>query len=578
MNPFLTTISAFVTTTTRDLRETSPTVASRADKSLSDGNKQFTLRATILSLLLIVGAELIAFGISLKEVGVYMDEWIIFGRLHFVADQSLLGLWSDLWADPRVIVRPLEAFHYGTIFYLVKEKPLLYHLSNVIFETAAACMMFLAVRRLFGNASLALASTLLFVVYPSRDDTHYSIVASSIPLSMALFTASLWQFVRAIQERSNRAILVSALLFGLSIYNYELCLPLIVLFPAISLALRIGDLKSDALRTLMSLSLQQLPFVTLAASFILFRSYLLPSLGLGWNYSSSFNLQHFLGTIGEGFKVTLSPHAYRFFAGMACDYVKDAPPFGRIALLCLSVPITIAVVRAAGKNQPSSPRRAWAMVALGLLTIVAGYSIYGLAQGYTPLLDNCINRINTTGSLGGSLVVAALLWLIAGRLAARHAQLLFSTLTALLVGLFVLADWEFAKPWIVSWSAQKQIQETIKSHAAEIEDGDSIIIADFPRYVRWCPVFDGTWDFQSTIRTMLNKPNIGATAVSERLHISSKGLTDRAGDFVCGQFPYERMILFAPLHHAWQRISTEKEFWDFARKHKIDLSLCKIDK
>ncbi|HEY9785665.1 MAG TPA: hypothetical protein V6D17_09710 [Candidatus Obscuribacterales bacterium] len=533
-----------------------------------------------LALACIVLMELVAFGLWIKEVGVYLDEWIYFGRAHF-GDQSLLGLFSQAFTNPKIIVRPLNAIHLGTIYYLVKEQPLLYHASNALVEAAAGCFLFLSIRRLFADWRLSLASALLFIVYPSHDETHYSIVAFTLGMGVALFAASFWLFIKGVQEGKNGLIGLSGFVYALSLFEYELCLPFYALFPAVAFLnckYRRGMTFSRALKSAL---LAQIPVLIAALSFVWFRQWLLPALELGWRYHAKFDPAYTLSVFVEGFKCSIFPQAFGYFAGMAADYLRHGVPIERF--LSLAGVIALAMFTLAKGSNSGEKIKDTSLVAIfcGILSMMLAYTIYSIADGYTPVLDNCNNRVNAGASIGASLALAgALLWLT-DRLPApvlKNRGVAYAALLCPLLSMMVLADWEFRKPWVTSWQSQKEARRFIESHRSDFRDGDSIILFDFVRYVRWAPVLDGVWDFQTIVRTTLENENINATVASERMHISRDGISDRQGSIVLANLPYKRMFLWSPMRNAWQMVNSEAEFWSFAKKYGLDLSLCKIEK
>ncbi len=182
---------------------------------------------------------------------------------------------------------------------------------------------------------------------------------------------------------------------------------------------------------------------------------------------------------------------------------------------------------------------------------------------YSPVIDAWLNHINEGGSLGACLIITGLLGLLLDHVRAIAQPLramAFALLVSALASFFILVDWQFAKPWIISWHTQKELMSLIRSHASEIKTGDAIILGGITRYARWAPVADGTWDFQNLVRVALNNPTINANVVTERLHIDNDALVDRSGTLILGVYPFKQMILYSPWRSQWLRVSTRQEF------------------
>ncbi len=546
----------------------SKNAASQADTRPDNNQRRCHQRFEFLyPLLCLVLVEVASFGIHIGQIGVYQDEWISFGKLHFIM-HSLPALISAFFWDPRVIVRPLEALHFPPLYFFVWEQPFWYHAVCYLFELLGGWFLLLAVARLSGNRAVALAAAVLFLLYPNHDATHYSIVASSTSVAVAFLTLSLWLFLKGIASRNsgNCLILAAGMSYFLSVYTYELSLPLVVLYPLLSLVTLHSEKRSPA--DLKRLAVYQSPFVLVAGTMIAYRLWVLPSLNLGWHYGMCFSLQHFLSVIVAGVQVTFSPYFLNFCLSMASDLVKETLPVASWIWLAVTVCFVCACALQVGTYSRSS-NKSLQVIFVGVVTLLCSYTIYGLSPEHAPVLQGWLNRVNIGGSLGSSLVVAGLLGVIRDQLrfAGKVGQsTAFAVVLSVLSGLFIMVNWQFAKPWIVSWQAQKQLVFFLRHHTSEINSGDSIIIGGITRYVRWAPVLDGVWDFQNIVRTTLNDDKINGTVLTDRLTVEKDALFDRSGSLVLGVFPFKQMILYSPYKQQWFRVSTRQGFIEGARQ------------
>jgi hypothetical protein len=509
--------------------------------------------------------ELVAFGINAKSVGVYQDEWIAFGQLHFLP-HNLTSLLSALLNDPRYVVRPVTVFHYAPLFLLVWEKPLWYHIICYVSEFFGGFFLFLAVNKLCRNQLIGLAAAVLFLLYPTHDATHYYITASSEQISASFFTLCLWLFAKGVMDRKVSFVLWSSFAYFWSLYTYEQTLPLLVLFPALTLLLlpRTKNIADYARRV----AWYQAPFFAVALSLVFYRSWLLPHLGLGWHYSTCYSVSNALAVMLAGINCSFSPYLLQFCFKMAGDLLASGLSiFQWCALSATAVAVCLCAFKCNAETQDNNPGESrptvtpFALIALGALTIFLSYTIFCISPEHMPVVDMWRNRVNICGALGASFVLAGLLGLLQACGKTILARQVVPALLVAATGAFlILVDWQFAVPWIVSWQSQKQLMSMVHSHASEIKPGDSLILGGMSRYVRWAPVADGVWDFQNLVRTTLNTQSVNANVVTPRLHVEKDALVDRSGILVLGTYPYKQMILYAPDKASWVRIASRDEF------------------
>ena len=263
------------------------------------------------------------------------------------------------------------------------------------------------------------------------------------------------------------------------------------------------------------------------------------------------------------------------FCGSMCNSALQS---GLPAYCWVGLAITLcSVYLCLNRQSPSCRTTSFVFLLIGAFVLVLSYMIYGLSAEHMPSLDTWLNRVNMGGSLGACLLLVGVL----SMLRTSHTEVetsteegttcrllkpflrpsVFALIVTAFTAFFILADWQLAKPWIVSWNAQKELMSVIKQHASEIRSGDSVIIGGITRYTSRCTaVVDGVWDFQNILRTTLNNKTIYGTVVTERLLLDNDKLVDKFGTSILGTFPLKQMILYAPDKSAWIRISTRQEF------------------
>ena len=135
---------------------------------------------------------------GIKHVGFYLDDWVMLNTLAR-GPQNFFELFNYYFsADPRVVKRPIEALHFMVMFKLFGLKPLGYHVFNLILEVLSAWLLYFCMHRLTRSMPVALVTSILFLIYPSHNSTHYWVVCSSVGMSMILYLGSLLADIEAV--------------------------------------------------------------------------------------------------------------------------------------------------------------------------------------------------------------------------------------------------------------------------------------------------------------------------------------------------------------------------------------------
>jgi hypothetical protein len=219
---------------------------------------------------------------------------------------------------------------------------------------------------------------------------------------------------------------------------------------------------------------------------------------------------------------------------------------------------------------------------MGVVIVLSSYTIFGVAQDYMPTLATIVNRINLGASLGLCMILACLSSYVASGLSIFFFErkevaknICLTLLIVPLVSFWTLTNWGFSKPWVQSWEVQKEITQFIVKHSSEIQPGNSILLANIPRYNLWAPLFDGVWDFQSMMRMKLNDPKISAGVVSERLELDSYGARDVSLGCECAVYKFKAMKILVPNQKRFFIVSNVDSFVDTVSTYGMDFGLSK---
>ena len=499
----------------------------------------------------------------IAHVGFYLDDWATLSFLHFAPrEDGLLGLWKNyLLSDGRVLIRPIEVIHYGTIFWFAGLKPYAYHLVNLVFEILAAFFAFLCLRKLSGVSSLSLVAAIFILLHPGHDSSRYWVICTSVSLSLALYFVSFFASLKGLDRKGTGSLFwhaAAGFFFLLSLLNYETFLPLAALSVLSAFytgfresAFAPGDwqgslsklalLKRGLARALPVLLSLVLPLVLL----LIYLKIIVPLFGHGYAHPVKLDAKVMLDTVFTGLALNTPWQAGAFFLTQARDAVSTwtSGEIVRLLLIALISGGSVYLLNAFSLKAPDTGRlRPLDLISLGIVSMVASYTIFGLSPDYKPTYLTLVNRVNTGASVSAALILLGLLLLL-GKFSVRLRVIVPVVAAVFFAAFFTLADWGLAKPWITSWYTQRTIFEAISKKRDEIPRGSSVLLVNCPRYALWSPVFDGVWDFQNMLRIITNDKSASGNVVSERLSVEKGALVDVSYNYECGRYPFKSLFL-----------------------------------
>jgi hypothetical protein len=587
--------------------------------------------------------QALTFGPIFTHVGFYLDDWATLSFLHFAPkDHGYFGMVLHyLLNDSRVLIRPLEVLHYGTLYQFFGLNPLPYHISNLVFEAANSILFYCILIRFTGRRSLAYAGALLLLLYPSHDAAHYWAIASSLILSLVFYFASLLASMKATdlylagsKSGCGRFQALSFFFFVLSLFNYENFMPFLTVSALTSAALawrRNGRIKGALLQGMITAA----PLVVASAILVFYLKAIVPHIGKGYEHAAFLDANLMITVLGKGLGINSPPQAWQFFSSQAqaaLAVITSTEIIRLIALLVVATGVMISLARqdktlattnedinrksshsentnnesvnsgsttsestangssnndnttSQNLNKEKSPEvkgparlEPIDLLLLGLFTVFVSYTIFGVSHDYMPTYISMVNRINIASSVGVALVIVALVqWLERMAGARRTAYIAVLALaTAVATGFYTLTTWGLSKPWIVSWTTQKEVFASVKQLKGKMDKDASLLLINCPRYVMWSPVFDGVWDFQNMVRIIFDQPEFNANVVSERLSLTDKGIRDVSYAFECGVYPFNKLFLMVAPHAEIIPIRTPAEFVDTVDRRGMTFGLDK---
>jgi hypothetical protein len=515
--------------------------------------------------------EAICFGPALRNAGFYLDDWQMMTTLKFGPQPVGEMIAHCFFGDSRVTIRPVEALHFGLMYSLFGLKPLGYHLLNAAVEVICAWLLYACCELYSANRSFSFLAAVLLLLLPLHDSTHYWMVASSVALSLAFYLASVWLTIQSDLKGKTDLFILSVLCFAISIFNYEMFMPLCVVNASYFLQ-RPATSKKEAW---MKAAGKLLPFIACIAGLWLYQRFIVPMFAVSFAHAVKIDPSNMVKTLITGIQINLPTQTFPFY-GKLIESESGYITFAQIlSLIGISA---IASSLFAWLHKSDQPRQAQyaCLAGIGAAIIVLSYTVFGLNPEYLPSLNTILNRVNTGASIGASLIIAAgvgsLLELCK---TPRLKQVAAAAMVVTVVSLLALSDWVMSKPWIASWQTQKHVWDLVQKHKSEIKPGTSLILSNCPRYALWSPVFDGVWDFQNMVRIALGDNDARAGVVSERMELHPDQIKDVASGYVCGVYPIKGMFILFPQDEQLTPVHSASDFVDAVQRKGMTFGLSK---
>ncbi len=527
--------------------------------------------AVLLTLIL---CEAIWYAPIIRRVGFYLDDWATYANFH-VAQQNWPALLKVAMEDSRITTRPIEALVYVGSWFAFHDNPVGHHLLNCGFEIAAAFFLYLVLNRLSGSRPLSFIASLLMLIYPNHDATHYWVTANTISLALAMYLFSLWQSVKAVQDQKPICFLYATLAFLASLLTYEAFLP----FAGITGACLLYAYKNTNswLQACLKSAIALVPFAAGIGAVYYYQRVFLRQLGIGFHHTLKFSMSHTAEVLQAGLAQTIGWEAVTTYCDRIQETIVDLNVF-KVATLVLLVAVVFLTLRVVAdkENDFSHP---YAFIGLGLLIVIGSYTIFGVSPEYMPRLESIWNRINIGASVGASMIFAGFLGILAGisKGDRKASCVLLAALTAPLITFFIMADWGWSMPWITSWIFQKYTVGLVKDNKEKFKNVNSVVLANCPRYVMWSPLFDGVWDFAAMLHMYSGNPAIQATVTSDRLRISNYTIKDISCNYLCGEYPFKKLVVFIPNPKQWIEINSAAAFIDTIEKRALRFGMTEKD-
>ncbi|HEY9783920.1 MAG TPA: hypothetical protein V6D17_00870 [Candidatus Obscuribacterales bacterium] len=544
---------------------------SEAESKLARAIDRWHWLIAILTLSLV---EILCFGRLAKQAGFYLDDWRMLGHLRLDAPEA--GLLPSVVAylgDPLMLIRPIQAVYFACLQQAFGLAPLGYHVTNGVFEVLSAFFLYLTLRAITGNRLAAIASAILFLIYPSHDANHYWVLSGAANLSMAATTASFWLTLKGLEKGSLGLHALAVLCFTFSIFCYEILLPLCAV--NVMLCFFHSLSSRSLLKTAVTTIICGLSFSLAIASLLFYTRVIAPLLGEAAVYKVSFHPGHVLKTVTNGFLLNCPHESWAFFFSQSSQYCAHLFKASDVVVL-LGLVAVITAALACFSTLKERPAQAGVLISMGLTAIICSYTIFGLSQNYPPTYQTILNRINTGAGVGVAFVIAGIIQWMQRLCVVKGGSLLSGLIVAFTTALaifYTTTNWGLSNPWLISWQMQKHIGQSIKKNISMFKDGDSLILLNCPRYVMWSPVFDGVWDFENMLHVVTGNRKLRGGVVSERMDIDEATARDVANGVLCGVYDFEHMYVIIPPKCNIIKVTSARHFIEVVRQHGFGFQL-----
>ncbi|MFN8639887.1 MAG: hypothetical protein U0360_10645 [Dehalococcoidia bacterium] len=513
------------------------------------------------------------------RLGYGLDDWDLLHRISTHDNKPFWRAYREFWhAEPWFRMRPLQsAYHlalYRT-FGLDDDWP---HLINLGVYVGGVIGAYGVLLNLGVTRRMALATCILFAVFPhfSTDRIWYS--AHFITLSFACGAAAMYADLRALDVVSKKAFIglktLSILGISVSILLYEVTIPLLFL-SGLALWWRSRLLDRGTRRALLSGGANAVLVLAL----------------VGFKAVTSTRTD-----APNGIRELIS-RAVRLFGGAALNGYsrnllelpdsawRSLTQYGDVTAFIvagIAGVMTFAYLVADGGTGRVSVRQTASYLAIGGAISIFSYAIF-IVLPLPFVKAGSQNRIAIVATMGVALVVAAAILALSqsvARYTSLSANIFVATMTSLLVFGSVAVDVVVTRMAVEAYEKQVSIVSRVSSHMNGNLDGISILVDGSCQWIGPWPVFETFWDTTGSMRLLTGQRSVRADVVSPILEVhpdgvlmpAIPGMSDR---FVDSRYGYEGLYLYRADTDSLTRLSSEEEARSyFQRESPNALSPC----
>jgi hypothetical protein len=443
--------------------------------------------------------------------GFYLDDWSnAAGALRPPGGPGFGNALS--YFEKLTLYRPVLVL-YVPLTYWVLGTHMAYQLAWAAILAIFAAAMLHGVLRTLGVPRLhAWLIAALTLVYPWFDSTRLWVTGSLITLAIGLAFAGLWLAIAGLRRDSWRMHACAAALYLLSIWTYEIALPMIAAAGIVYIAA--GGWRRARLRWLVDLLV-----VTLGGLWIA------------------------LNTLQESFGLSADlQHLKEIFTSGGTMLGRTLLPFGEqrtaLALIVLAAIALIGLgallmTRGEYTGQGQWGLRGWLTMALGGMAVAAlGWVMFIPANPYfTPTIYGLTNRVNALSGFGLVTAVYAALGIVGelvGRTLPRAPRALTRSVVTVLLAITMGAIYtnileRHIRIWNAAYRAEMAGIGEMRKQLPQLAPGTTVFTSDYPVYqTLGVPIFSASWDVNGMVKLQYKDGTLSAYPILPEWHLTCR--------------------------------------------------------
>jgi hypothetical protein len=509
----------------------------------------------------------VSFAVHLTSLGFYSDDWDLLGSFALTSDQSLLGFYRSMYAQPQVQMRPGQVLYLSLLYRLFGDSPLGYHVVNAAVLIAAAVLLVLVLERLGVPRAVAVSTGALYSVLPHYSTARVWYSAFQAPLSMAAFLLSLYAALRSLESRRRAwawrlASLVGLVVSGLS---YEVALPLFFVCPLVVWA------RQRRLASGSQASLNQ------AGSVLFLGLMVAAAVGVaGFKVLTSTRLSH--GS-QPGYLASLAhqiAHINLIVYGAAVPRTlwvalhASADPVAIVLAVGVGTLVAGYVLRVLAREPLPAPGQSIQLMIAGGVVILLGHAVFVTTRvSFSPTGPN--NRTAVAAAAGVALAGVAAVSLIAALLPSRWRARAFSAAVGAGVCAAFLITMSLERFWVTAYAQERQILDRVRQSLPTLAPKTTLLLDGFCPYVGPAIVFEAPWDLKGALWVRYRDTTIRADVVSPNLRVEPDAIVTR----IYGEdsrYPYQGLIVFNARLGSTYPLADAESARAYLAQHNPDLS------
>jgi hypothetical protein len=471
--------------------------------------RPLTVREVVLAWLALAVVSVFAFAPHVRHGGYYLDDWRnAAGALQLPGgssfDHVITYFWNlTLYRPVLVLYAPLTYFAFGT--------HMAYQLAWAATLAVFAAAMLYGVLRTLGVSWIhTWLIAALTILYPWFDSTRLWVTGSLLTLSIGFAFAGIWLALQGLYRRSWRLHACAAVLYLMSIWTYEIALPLIAV---------VGGLY-------VAVAGWQIAKVRWGVDLIVV---LIGGLWIGVNTQ-----QESFG-IGDDLR-----HLKEIVTSGGTILGRTLIPVGEqrttLALIAFLVVIVAGLamfilLRVRPGRRTTSGLRDWLLLAGGGLLIAAlGWIMFIPANPYfTPSVYGVTNRVNALSGFGVVIAVYAVIG-IAGEIGAGILPRTWRLAVPATVLLAILLGAAYARVlerhiriWDAAFHAEAIGIDEMQTQFPHLASGTTVFTSAYPAYqALGVPIFSSSWDVNGMIKLRYKDGSLSAFPILTGLSIACR--------------------------------------------------------